>query len=489
MEQFEEEKHRQMNLMERSIRGLKGNIELTTLVTANKVQGHLKDNKNLLFEVNCMRQEVRTLALENQHLKAELENHKLLEKRQATANQPNQYSQFNKQSNAKKSGVKAKEHLEPDRYFGDDFEDDANDAGVTGNHNVASSMGRPGGMITSQSTPLLMNYNQFSQQNPNSNNSIDTKPPLQTIEMTDSTSGVVSALGSTAVSRQLSTNNVQSKLSRQSSAGCPGIDEECDGINYGLNPTPTYASVHTPGSTLDKPLTAPFIPSLATIPSPVPNMSNEGSIINSIGNEAHPANNYVGMQDEISVTNSDIGGGGSVDGMVRLRTNSTSLSYNQNSNNNIAVKVHEVKRSKSLGKDNDNPKKNSGNKSDNKYDSKLDDIMRENMMEIQRGQSKVSNNDTAEDILRKYASKYGDQDSVNTNLRSTLNAKSGAVGMDNKSSGALKNVATKPLSINDSVKFPVINNYSDTPSYISASFGNTVNPGPRPLGWKRNNHV
>jgi len=58
-----------MLLMQRSITGLKGNIELTNLVTTNKVNCHLKDNKNLLFEVNAMRHELREYTLENQKLK------------------------------------------------------------------------------------------------------------------------------------------------------------------------------------------------------------------------------------------------------------------------------------------------------------------------------------------------------------------------------------------------------------------------------------
>lgn len=77
---FEEEKQRQMELMQRSIRGLKGNIELTNLVTANKVHGHLKDNKNLLHEVNSMRHELRALLLENQKLKAHIDSTELRNK-------------------------------------------------------------------------------------------------------------------------------------------------------------------------------------------------------------------------------------------------------------------------------------------------------------------------------------------------------------------------------------------------------------------------
>jgi hypothetical protein len=80
LEAFEAEKQRQMLLMQRSITGLKGNIELTNLVTANKVNGHLKDNKNLLFEVNSMRHELREYTLENQKLKAQIESMELRQK-------------------------------------------------------------------------------------------------------------------------------------------------------------------------------------------------------------------------------------------------------------------------------------------------------------------------------------------------------------------------------------------------------------------------
>lgn len=58
IEALEKERQRQMELMHRSIGGLKANIDLTNLVTSTKVQYHLNDNRNLLMEVNSMRHEV-----------------------------------------------------------------------------------------------------------------------------------------------------------------------------------------------------------------------------------------------------------------------------------------------------------------------------------------------------------------------------------------------------------------------------------------------
>ena len=75
LETMEIEKQSQMTLMQRSVAGLKANIELTNIVTANKVNSHMKDNKQLLNEVNVLRHEMRSVLLENSQLKNRVEFH------------------------------------------------------------------------------------------------------------------------------------------------------------------------------------------------------------------------------------------------------------------------------------------------------------------------------------------------------------------------------------------------------------------------------
>lgn len=62
-----------MALMQRSVAGLRANIELTNVVTANKVNAHMKDNKQLLNEVNVLRHEMRSAMLENSQLKSKID--------------------------------------------------------------------------------------------------------------------------------------------------------------------------------------------------------------------------------------------------------------------------------------------------------------------------------------------------------------------------------------------------------------------------------
>lgn len=50
-------------------------------MTVSKIQGHVSDNRNLLKEVNNMRHEIRTLLMENHHLKAQLDTAAARQKR------------------------------------------------------------------------------------------------------------------------------------------------------------------------------------------------------------------------------------------------------------------------------------------------------------------------------------------------------------------------------------------------------------------------
>jgi len=69
----QEERDRQIALMHKSVNSLKKNLDSVDEVAAAKVKSHLSDNKILIEEVNSMRQQVRSLSLENQRLKAKIE--------------------------------------------------------------------------------------------------------------------------------------------------------------------------------------------------------------------------------------------------------------------------------------------------------------------------------------------------------------------------------------------------------------------------------
>jgi hypothetical protein len=59
-----------MQLLENNIQTLKTSLKLTSSVCTKKVQTFLKDNDNLIDQVNRLRQELRNEHIENQRLKA-----------------------------------------------------------------------------------------------------------------------------------------------------------------------------------------------------------------------------------------------------------------------------------------------------------------------------------------------------------------------------------------------------------------------------------
>lgn len=68
-----EERERHMKLLHKNIRGLQNNLENTGLLVQAKVGSHLADNRVLLQELNSLRQQVRSLSMENQRLAAKVD--------------------------------------------------------------------------------------------------------------------------------------------------------------------------------------------------------------------------------------------------------------------------------------------------------------------------------------------------------------------------------------------------------------------------------
>ena len=68
-----EERERQLKMLHKSIRGLQSNLENTSVLAQTKVGNHLVDNRILLEEINALRQQVRSVSMENQRLKAKIE--------------------------------------------------------------------------------------------------------------------------------------------------------------------------------------------------------------------------------------------------------------------------------------------------------------------------------------------------------------------------------------------------------------------------------
>ena len=66
------ERERHMQLLHKSIDGLKSNLDLTNTVSSIKMTNQIHDNTTLLQEVNSMRHEIRTLVMENQRLNAKI---------------------------------------------------------------------------------------------------------------------------------------------------------------------------------------------------------------------------------------------------------------------------------------------------------------------------------------------------------------------------------------------------------------------------------
>lgn len=80
-----EERERHMKLLHKNVRALKNNLENTGLLAQTKVGSHLADNKVLLQELNSLRQQVRSLSMENQRLAAKVDMADLLQKREPTS--------------------------------------------------------------------------------------------------------------------------------------------------------------------------------------------------------------------------------------------------------------------------------------------------------------------------------------------------------------------------------------------------------------------
>jgi hypothetical protein len=79
-----EERERQLKLLHKSIRGLQSNLENTSVLAQTKVGSHLSDNRILLEEINMLRQQVRSLSLDNQRLQAKMEFADLLQRRESS---------------------------------------------------------------------------------------------------------------------------------------------------------------------------------------------------------------------------------------------------------------------------------------------------------------------------------------------------------------------------------------------------------------------
>jgi len=67
------ERERQLQLLHKSLRGLQNNLENNNLLVQTKVGAQLSDNKILLEELNTLRQQVRSLSMENQRLLAKMQ--------------------------------------------------------------------------------------------------------------------------------------------------------------------------------------------------------------------------------------------------------------------------------------------------------------------------------------------------------------------------------------------------------------------------------